>query len=238
MPLLRFQRCLAAFLFPPFGSYLAKKAENKSSQDFLSPTVSTYLHGEQRGRGLETRPAPLHRHAEPPATTTTQTTTQTATPTPPLATLAVCLRSPCSEGANRSPRYARRTICPFFAFSGVWQLFVFCLLVRSSLKGRKRKAAKIICRLRSPHTCMASRGAEASKLGPPLYIAMQNSPCFFDNRFYIIVSADNNDYRLFPPFPPCPPSSSHPLFLSSWWAPASYFGSAHQHRQADPHPPP
>ena len=112
-------------------------------------------------------------------TTTTQTTT--ATQTPPLATLAPatlptvskqpqlkpqlqhkllrslrslrppCLRSPCSEGANRSPRYARRTICPFFAFSGVWQLFAFCLLVRSSLKGRKRKAAKIICRLRSPH---------------------------------------------------------------------------------------
>ena len=64
MPLLRFQRCLAAFLFPPFCSYLAKKAENKSSQDFLSPTVSTYLHGEQRGRGLETRPAPLHRHSD------------------------------------------------------------------------------------------------------------------------------------------------------------------------------
>ena len=146
-----------------------------------------------------------------------------------------CLRSPCSEGANRSPRYARKTICPFFAFSGVWQLFAFCLLVRSSLKGRKRKAAKIICRLRSPHTCMASRGAEASKLGPPLYIAMQTRPCSFDNRFYIIVYADNNDYRLFPPFPP---SSSYPLFLSSWWAPASYFGRAHQHRQADPHPPP
>ena len=55
-----------------------------------------------------------------------------------------CLRSPCSEGANRSPRYARRTICTFFAFSGVWQLFVFCLLVRSSLKGRKPKQPRFL----------------------------------------------------------------------------------------------
>ena len=65
MPLLRFQRCLAAFRLLPFGSFLSKRQKTKSSQDYLSPTVSTYLHGEQRGRGLETRPAPLHRHAEP-----------------------------------------------------------------------------------------------------------------------------------------------------------------------------
>ena len=44
-------------------------------------------------------------------------------------------------------------------------------------KSRKTKAAKIFCRLRSPHTCLASRGAKASKLGPPLYNAMQtNNP--------------------------------------------------------------
>ena len=54
-----------SFGFLPFCSYRAKKAENQSSQDYLSPTVSTYLHGEQMGRDLETRPAPLHRHAEP-----------------------------------------------------------------------------------------------------------------------------------------------------------------------------
>ena len=65
MHLLRFQRCLAAFRLLPFGSFLSKRQKTKRSQDYLSPTVSTYLHGEQRGRSLETRPAPLHRHAEP-----------------------------------------------------------------------------------------------------------------------------------------------------------------------------
>ena len=166
------------------------------------PTVSSCLHGEQ------TSDAELAALA--PATLPTVSKQPQLKLKPQLQHKLLrslrslrppCLRSPCSEGANRSPRYARRTICTFFAFSGVWQLFAFCLLVRSSLKGRKRKAAKIICRLRSPHTCMASRGAEGSKLGPPLYIAMQTSPCSFDNRFYIIVCADNNDYRFIPTVP-------------------------------------
>ena len=71
-------------------------------------------------------------------------------------------------------------------------------------KSRKTKAAKIFCRLRSTHTCMASRGAEASKLGPPLYIAIQTFPGYFDNRFYIIVYTDNNDYRFIPTVPSVP----------------------------------
>ena len=144
------------------------------------PTVSSCLYGEQPGDAelatLVSAPCSPYRTT---TQTTTQTATQTP-PLAALAPATLptvskqpqlklklklqlhllrslrslrprCLRSPCSEGANRSPRYSRRTICPFFAFSGVWQLFAFCLLVRSSLKGRKRKAAKIICRLRSPH---------------------------------------------------------------------------------------
>ena len=42
---------------------------------------------------------------------------------------------------------------------------------------------------------MASRGPGPRTLGPALYIAIQTFPGYFDNRFYIIVFTDNNDYR-------------------------------------------
>ena len=53
---------------------------------------------------------------------------------------------------------------------------------------------------------MASRGAKTS----PLYIAIQSSRCYFDNRFYIIVCADNNDYRFIPTVPTVPSVPSVP----------------------------
>ena len=136
------------------------------------PTVSSCLYGEQTGDAelatLVSAPCSPYR---------TQTTT--ATQTPPLATLAVCLRSPNNHNSNHncntnsSARYARSghpayglhaqkeqidllaTLGELFAPSSLsavfGRLFYFRLLARTSLKRRKTKAAKIFCRLRSPH---------------------------------------------------------------------------------------
>ena len=60
---------------------------------------------------------------------------------------------------------------------------------------------------------MASRVAGPRTLGPPLYIAIQNSPCFFDNRFYIIVYTDNNDYRFIHTVPSVPSVVLPPALL-------------------------
>ena len=143
MHLLRFQRCLAAFRFLPFGSFLSKRQKTKAAK-IICRLRSPHTCLASRGAEASKLGPPLY------------IAMQTDQPQPQLklklqlqllrslrSLRPPCLRSPCSEGANRSPRYARRTICTFFAFSGVWQLFVFCLLVRSSLKGRKPKQPRL-----------------------------------------------------------------------------------------------
>ena len=149
-----------------------------------------------------------------------------------------CLRSPCSEGANSSPRYARRTICTFFAISGVWQLFVFRLLVRSSLKGEKPKQPRFFVAYGLHITEWRAEVQGLAHSARPSTSPFRPSQVISIIVFILSSPPIITIIVLFPPCPPCPPSSSHPLFLSSWRAPASYFGRAHQHRQADPHPPP
>ena len=201
MPLLRFRRCLAAFRFLPFGSFLSKRQKTKAAK-IICRLRSPHTCMASRGAEASKLGPPLYiamqTHQQQPQLKP-QLKPQTATPTPPLATLADCLRSPCSEGANSSPRYARRTICPFFAFSGVWQLFVFCLLVRSSLKGRKPKQPRLFVAYGLHIPAWRAEGQRPRNSARPSTSPCRTVKCSFDNRFYIIVSADNNDYRLFLP---------------------------------------